>query len=71
MSKVIDIGGFLKTARERRRLTLGQIADATKLPTTVFDRIERNEFDRLPGGVLTVACLCSGDGAVPHFGFVK
>jgi cytoskeletal protein RodZ len=47
VSTVIDIGGFLRTARQRRRLTLGQIADATKLPTTVFDRIERNEFDRL------------------------
>ena len=57
MDTVIDIGGFLKDARERRHLTIGQIANATKLPPAVFERIDRNEFDRLPGGVLTVECL--------------
>ena len=55
--EAVDIGGFLKDARERRHLTVEQLADATKFPVAVFECIERNELHRLPGGVLTVACL--------------
>ena len=57
VSNTLDIGGFLKQARERHHLTVEQLADATKFSVRVLECVERNEFHRLPGGVLTVACL--------------
>jgi cytoskeleton protein RodZ len=49
----MDIGRHLRESRERRGLTLHEIADSTKLSITTLQRIERNEFDRLPGGIFT------------------
>jgi cytoskeleton protein RodZ len=49
----MDIGRHLRESRERRGMTLHQIADSTKLSTTTLQHIERNEFDRLPGGIFT------------------
>jgi cytoskeletal protein RodZ len=49
----MDIGRHLRESRERRGLTLNQIAASTKLSITTLQRIERNEFDRLPGGIFT------------------
>lgn len=48
----VNIGGQLRDARERRGLTLSQIADSTKLSIAMLRLIERNEFGRLPGGIL-------------------
>lgn len=47
----MDIGAHLREARERRGITLRQVADTTKLSMAVLGQIERNEFDRLPGGL--------------------
>jgi hypothetical protein len=47
----MNIGRHLKELREQRNMTLRQISDSTKLSTTTLQCIERNEFDRLPGGI--------------------
>jgi len=53
----MDIGQQLRNARERQGIPLGRIADATKLSTSVLERIERSEFSRLPGGIFTKSYL--------------
>jgi cytoskeleton protein RodZ len=53
----MDIGARLRQAREGHGLTLQQIGDITKLPMTTLVRIERNEFDTLPGGILVKGYL--------------
>ena len=47
----MDIGKHLREARELRGMTLHQVADSTKLSATTLLCIERNEFNRLPGGI--------------------
>ena len=47
----MNIGEHLREARELRGMTLHQIADSTKLSATTLQFIERNEFNRLPGGI--------------------
>ena len=47
----MDIGTHLRKARESRGITLRQVSDETKLSMMVLRHIERNEFDRLPGGL--------------------
>jgi cytoskeleton protein RodZ len=49
--KAMDIGKHLREARELRGMTLHQVADSTKLSATTLRCIERNEFNRLPGGI--------------------
>jgi cytoskeletal protein RodZ len=51
----MDIGAYLREARERQGITLRQLADVTKLSTAALQHIERNEFDRLPGGIFKKA----------------
>jgi transcriptional regulator with XRE-family HTH domain len=46
-----DIGSRLRQARQRRGLSLRDIANVTKISTLALKAIERNEFGRLPGGV--------------------
>jgi cytoskeleton protein RodZ len=53
----MDVGRQLRQARERRRMSLRQIAEATKLSETALTHIERNEFHRLPGGIFRRAYL--------------
>ena len=47
----MDIGKHLHVNRVDRGITLGQIAQSTKLSTTTLQYIERNDFGRLPGGI--------------------
>jgi cytoskeleton protein RodZ len=47
----MDIGNRLREARKIRGLTLHQVAESTKLSATTLQFIERNEFNRLPGGI--------------------
>ena len=47
----ISCGEFLRRARERRRLTLQQIAQSTKIPLRHLDALERDEFEALPSGM--------------------
>jgi cytoskeleton protein RodZ len=46
-----DFGSKLREARERRGVTLRQIANATKIAVGVLDALERNDISRLPGGI--------------------
>ena len=46
-----DVGSRLRQAREQRGLTLRDIAATTKISMTALVAMERNDFDRLPGGV--------------------
>src|SRR2546425_187631 len=46
-----DFGSRLREARERRGITLRQIANATKISVSVLDALERNDISRLPGGI--------------------
>jgi len=45
------IGARLRDARERRGLSLREIADATKISASVLDALERNDFSRIPAGI--------------------
>jgi cytoskeletal protein RodZ len=47
-------GGFgarLRDARERRGISLRQIANATKISVAVLEALERNDISKLPGGI--------------------
>jgi cytoskeleton protein RodZ len=44
-------GGRLRDARERRGVSLRQIANATKISVGVLDALERNDISKLPGGI--------------------
>jgi len=46
-----DFGGRLREARERRGISLRQIANATKIAVGVLEALERNDISRLPGGI--------------------
>jgi cytoskeletal protein RodZ len=46
-----DFGTMLRVARERRGVTLRQIANATKITVGVLEALERNDIARLPGGI--------------------
>jgi cytoskeleton protein RodZ len=44
-------GARLRDARERRGVTLRQIANATKISVGVLEALERNDISKLPGGI--------------------
>lgn len=48
-----DFGKALREARERRGVTLRQIANATKLSVSQLEALERNDIARLPGGIFS------------------
>jgi cytoskeleton protein RodZ len=50
---MVEIGTTLQQARIGQGLTLAHISSVTKLSSHVLQLIEANEFDRLPGGLLT------------------
>ena len=54
-----DFGGSLRAARERRGLSLRQIANATKISMITLEALERNDIARLPGGIFTRAFVRS------------
>ncbi len=45
------IGSKLREARDRRGVSLREIANATKIPMGVLEALERNDITRLPGGI--------------------
>jgi cytoskeletal protein RodZ len=59
-----DIGARLRQARERRGLSLRDIASVTKISMMALKAIERNEFGRLPGGLYRRAYVRSFAAAV-------
>jgi cytoskeletal protein RodZ len=54
-----DFGGKLRQARERRGVSLRQIAAATKISVAALEALERNDLSRLPGGIFTRAFVRS------------
>jgi len=48
---VSSFGEELKRERELREITLREISEATKISLRYLDALERNDFERLPGGV--------------------
>src|SRR5688572_4656509 len=54
-----DFGGKLRQARERRGVSLRQIAAATKISVGVLEALERNDISRLPGGIFSRAFVRS------------
>ena len=52
-------GGKLRDARERRGITLRQIANATKISPSALEALERNDISRLPGGIFSRAFVRS------------
>src|SRR5216110_132713 len=46
-----DFGSKLREARERRGVSLRQIANATKISVGVLEALERNDISKLPGGI--------------------
>jgi cytoskeleton protein RodZ len=54
-----DFGARLRAARERRGMSLRQIASATKIPVASLEALEGNEMSRLPGGLFSRAFVRS------------
>jgi cytoskeleton protein RodZ len=52
-------GNKLREARERRGLSLRQIANATKISMITLEALERNDIKRLPGGIFSRAFVRS------------
>jgi cytoskeleton protein RodZ len=50
-----DVGACLREARERRGMSLRQIAASTRISVSALDAIERNDIRRLPGGIFSRA----------------
>ena len=48
-----DFGGTLRSARERKGISLRHIANATKISMGALESLERNHFSRLPGGIFS------------------
>jgi len=49
----------MRLARESRGVSLGQIADTTKLSKAALEALERNDISRLPGGIFSRAFVRS------------
>ncbi len=54
-----DFGGKLRLARERRGISLRQIAASTKIPIAALEALERNDMSKLPGGIFSKAFVRS------------
>ena len=54
-----DFGGKLRQARERRGVSLRQIAANTKISAAALEALERNDVSRLPGGIFSRAFVRS------------
>ena len=54
-----DFGGKLRLARERRGVSLRQIAANTKISAAVLEALERNDLSKLPGGIFSRAFVRS------------
>ena len=56
---MIDFGAKLRGARERRGVSLRQIAETTKISVAALEALERNDPSRLPGGIFSRAFVRS------------
>ena len=55
MDSNLDFGAALRQARERRGVSLRQIAASTKISMAALEALERNDIARLPGGIFVRA----------------
>ena len=65
----MDIGTTLRTARERRGLTLAQLAATTKIPIHILRALEENAFEKVPRGIFVRGFLrayAAEVGLEPH-----
>ncbi len=58
-SQMDDFGGKLRQARERRGISLRQIASSTKIAAAALDALEKNNISKLPGGIFSRAFVRS------------
>lgn len=54
-----DVGAMLREARERRGLTLRQVAATTRISVANLEALEQGNLKRLPGGIFTRAFVRS------------
>src|SRR5262249_59570780 len=54
-----SFGAKLRDARERRGVSLRQIANATKISVAALEALERDDISRLPGGIFSRAFVRS------------
>jgi cytoskeleton protein RodZ len=54
-----DFGGKLREARERRGISLRQIATTTRIAVAALEALERNDISKLPGGIFSRAFVRS------------
>ena len=54
-----DFGGKLRQSRERRGISLRQIAASTKISAAALEALERNDISKLPGGIFSRAFVRS------------
>jgi len=54
-----DFGGKLRQARERRGVSLRQIAATTRISIAALEALERNDISKLPGGIFSRAFVRS------------
>src|SRR4051795_9625244 len=54
-----DFGGTLRQARERRGISLRQIASSTKIAAAALEALEKNDISKLPGGIFSRAFVRS------------
>jgi cytoskeletal protein RodZ len=47
-----QVGVLLRWAREDRQMSLADVSARTNIPPQVLDKLERNAFDDLPGGLI-------------------
>jgi cytoskeletal protein RodZ len=59
-----SVGQYLKRHREARRMSLEEVARATRVPMASMERIEAGQFDELPGEVFVRGFLKSYARAV-------
>lgn len=59
-----SVGRFLRERREERRMSIAEIARATRMPASSVERIEADQFDELPGEVFVRGFLKSYAQAV-------
>lgn len=59
-----SVGRFLREKREERRMSIAEIARATRMPASSVERIEADQFDELPGEVFVRGFLKSYAQAV-------
>ena len=58
------VGQYLRWQREQRRMSLEEVARATRVPMVSLEKIELNRFDELPGEVFVRGFLTAYARAV-------